>query len=96
MSSEKEPHCFCGKSELVPNYRAKARNHPVDFASYYCKGCKSDVIVCDECKSVGAEWWYDLGEIWEDWHYSEDNYSLCQNCYYDLVEKGEISEEEDY
>lgn len=96
MSNKQTLECICGSAEhLVPNYRAESRNHPVPWASWYCKKCKESVISCDECNCAGAEWWYDLGMIWEDWCYERNNYSLCQSCHYDAVENGTIEKDED-
>lgn len=87
------PKCPYCQVEVVPNYRAKSRKHPVARASVYCPGCQTDGITCDGCDFIGCEWWYDLGMIWEDWYYSKGGYSYCQTCYYARPELWSDSDE---
>lgn len=83
----KEPECWQCNKKVIPNPRRYEPNkkdggrcHPYPELSFYCDECQIDLLLCSECKQTNCEWWYDLGEIWEDM-YEKDGNVYCQCCY---------------
>jgi hypothetical protein len=72
------------------------RNHPYPNQSFICYNCEdgdSDaekgkkkkgmvIITCSGCNMTSTDWWYSLGEIWENLYETYDGI-VCQCCYFD-------------
>lgn len=57
--------------------------HPAPNHSFYCENCEYDVIscACKDGKRTQCEWFYTLGELWEDLNYCKVcDIVTCQSC----------------
>lgn len=65
-SAKKDVLCWNCEGPVVLHPLREEKKHPHPENSYRCFECEEDVILCDKCGNTSCEWFYDLGELWED------------------------------
>jgi hypothetical protein len=95
FKTHQEYKCWnCLGNTLIPHPRAITKKHPYPDWSFNCIVCKDfsgtnvgnlyENLVCCDCKIGTPDWWYSLGELWDDvWicKYCYDDVIFCQSCY---------------